>query len=85
MSTEKHAANMARAKSMPMPIGTNNGISPTLAKVIYTTDVVPGKFLGSHFVKLVVSNDAYDGLFKEMDCAVSLNSSPAHVRLTSIS
>lgn len=58
-------------RQTPAPIGSN-GISPTRAKVVYTTDVSPGTFVGGHYMKLEVNSANYHWLFSQLDSKVCL-------------
>lgn len=57
----KHPAN----KANPTPIEIHNGISPTREKVSFTINVVPGEFLGSHYMKIAVGKTMYNDLKKD--------------------
>lgn len=62
--------NGAIQKALPTPIGISNGISPTRTKAHFTTDVTPGKFVGSHYIKVKLDKEKYYYVFTEMNVAV---------------
>lgn len=47
-----NTAEQPAYKAKVAPIGTHNGMSPSHEKVFFTTDVVPGEFMGSHYMKI---------------------------------